>query len=135
MPAFTHRSRFVELRGAVGVEAGGADRDVDVRLLGGAHVGQEGVGRVLDLRSSLALLIAPDQPPKAANGAWLTPSIALGQVVASQVDQLAGGAVDHLLGARDDHGADLVLHLGGLGVDRQRADVAPVERQGAAAAW
>src|SRR5215207_6664470 len=32
---------------------------------------------------SAAALTAPAQPPKEANGAWLTPSLALGQVVAS----------------------------------------------------
>src|SRR6266851_10463 len=31
-----------------------------------------------------ALLIAPDQPPKAANGEWFTPLVACGQIVALQ---------------------------------------------------
>jgi hypothetical protein len=33
---------------------------------------------------STAALIAPDQPPKAAKGAWLTPSMACGHLVESQ---------------------------------------------------
>src|SRR6266566_2702762 len=41
--------------------------------------------KAASLTSFLAeALMAPDQPPNAANGAWLTPSTARGQVLASQ---------------------------------------------------
>src|SRR4051794_21545583 len=44
-------------------------------------------------------------------------------------DELAGRAVDHLRIARDNDSADLVLDLGFSRVDRERANVAPIEAE------
>src|SRR5207247_10191251 len=48
------------------------------------------------------------------------------------VGELSGGAVQDLLRAGQDYSADLVLNLGLGLVDRQRADVTPVEGKRAA---
>ena len=47
--------------------------------------------------------------------------------------ELAGRPVQHFLRARGDDRAGLVDHLGGLRIDRQHADVAPIEVEGALA--
>src|SRR3954471_5878847 len=54
-PGLEPRARVRELRGAVRIEPGLADRHVDVRLLWSTDVGEERVGRVLDLLVDLAV--------------------------------------------------------------------------------
>ena len=131
-PGLEPQVEVLELRDPVRVEAAGADRDVLVRLLRLRHVGQEGVGRVLGPR----VLGGVDRPRPAAERRERRVVHPLDRVRAGggvAGDQLAGRAVDHLRRAWDDDRADLVLHRRGLGVDRQRADVAPIQGQSAAA--
>src|SRR3954470_1727411 len=130
-PGLLPQLHALELRGAVGVEAGPADGDVDVRLLRLAHVGEEGVGRVLDL----LVLVLVDRSGPAAEGGEGRVVDAVDRVRAGlgvAADELAALAIEHLPAARDDDRAHLVVDLRDGRVDGERADVAPVHGQRAA---
>src|SRR3990172_11175541 len=131
-PRLEPQVEVLELRGAVGIEAGDADRHVDVRLLGLADVGQERVGGVLYLgvagRVDGAGPAAEGRERRVVDAA---DGVRAGRGVAG--DQLAAGAVEDPGRAGQHHRADLVLDLRRPRVDGERADVAPGDRQRAGA--
>ena len=124
--------QFLELRNAVGVEAGLADGDVDIRLRRLLHIGEEGVGGFLDLGVGLGV----DAAAPAAERCERRMVDAVDRVRAGVLGagfKLAGVAVQHLFRTRQDRRADLVDDLRRCRVDGERADIAPVDRQGATA--
>src|SRR5262249_33544652 len=122
-----------ELRGAVGVEAGFAQRHVNVGLGRLAHVRHEGVGGILHFRVG-GSVDGPGPATKGGERRVVHAVDGVGAVGGVAGHQLAGRAVEHLGRAGGDDGADLILHLGGGGVDGEGADVAPVHREGTAPA-
>ena len=122
----------LELRVPVGIVARPADGHVDVRLRGLVHVGQEVVGGLLD--RCVGVLV--DRAGPSAERGERRVVDAVGRVRAERrvaLLELAGLRVQRLGRARHDHGAHLVPDRGAGLVDRQRADVAPVDREPAPA--
>src|SRR5438445_4271106 len=87
MPAFFHRSRLLNCDERYGLKPvlPSVTSSFDCA---GADIYDRNANAASLVLASLALLTAPDQPPKAAKGEWFTPLIALGQVVASQATSL-----------------------------------------------
>jgi hypothetical protein len=121
----------LEVRGAVWVEAGLAERHVLARLSGSTHIREERVGRVLLLGVGRGVDRAGPATERGERG--VVDAIhgirARGRIAGHE---LLGGPVEHLGPARRDDRADLVLDRRGRWVERERADVTPVHREGAA---
>ena len=130
-PRLDPQIQVLELGDAVGVEPGDADGHVDVGLGGLAHEGEEIIGRVPDLGGAGSV----DGAGPAAEGRERRVVDAVHRIGADggvARHQLVGLPVQHPARARQDDGPDLVLDLRGRGIDGQGADVAPVDREGAA---
>ena len=120
------------MRRPIGVEPGLANRHVQARLRRLRHVGEERECRVLDDWLGCGVDRAG---PTAESGEWRVVHAVrrVGAQSGVAVGQLVGRAVEDPLRARQDDRADLVLNRRLRLVDGKRADVAPVQRQGAAA--
>src|ERR1700722_10148413 len=121
-----------ELARAIGIKSRGADRNVDVRLLGLRQVGDERVGRVLALILRLHIDAAAPAAKRGV-GRVVHPIDRVRAAVLGAGLELAGRPVHHFLRAGRDDGSGLVDPLRGLWVDRKHADVAPIEVEGALA--